>query len=371
MNVFICSDLHLGKAFSPFRTGDPRGQSLYDEALEVPEKLSTLAAAQNADAVLIAGDLFEQRKYDARIDAALHSCFEALPRTHFFISPGNVDPLAAQSPYLTGSWPDNVHIFGPKLKAFELDAAPVRVYGAACTGQTSDGRELFNPEKLPKLDPNYINILLLHRVPAGKGGEPDAGPLLSCGFDLCVFGHAHKATLPQRVEGTDVLFPGALIPHGFRDAGSLFCGTVSKGVNTLSCLPLFPRDYVQRELDVSGINSARELKDAVLPLLPRKEDLTRLVLRGTSTLALRAAANTLAQELAEAYFYIQLIDRTEYSLADPDAPGDVSAYAAAGSALEQGTDPGTDPEVARLARNYVFSALADLSFPEVQSYDDI
>ena len=370
MNVFICSDLHLGKAFSPFRTGDPRGQLLYDEALEVPEKLASMAAAQNTGAVLLAGDLFEQRRYDARIDAALKSLFGALPQTHFFISPGNVDPLSTASPYRTQAWPDNVHIFGEKLKAFELEAEPVRVYGAACTKQTATGRDLFNPEKLPKLDPNYINILLLHRVPAGADGAPDTGPLLSCGFDLCVFGHAHKATLPQRVEGTDVLFPGALIPHGFRDAGGLFCGTVSKGVNTLSCLPLFPRDYVTRELDLSGINSARELKDAVLPLLPRKEDLTRLVLRGTSTLALRVAAETLAQELAGAYFYIQLIDRTEYSLADPAAPGEAAARDAAANFLADNNQD-TAPEVARLARNYVFSALADLSFPEVQSYDDI
>ena len=367
MNFIICSDLHLGKPFSPFRPGDPRGQSLCDEALEVPEKLAALAASQNAGAVLIAGDLFEQSRFDERITAALHSCFDAVPQTHFFISPGNVDPLSAASPYLTQSWPDNVHIFGEKLKAFELEAAPVRVYGVACTKQTVDGRDLFNPEKLPKLDPGYVNILMMHLVPAGANGAPDAGPLLSCGFDLCVFGHVHKAALPQRVENTDVLFPGALIPHNFRDSGGLFCGTVIKGVNQLSCLPLFPRDYVRRDLDVSGVNSARALKDALLPLLPRKEDLTQIVLRGTSTLALRAAVRELEQELAQTYFSIQLIDRTEYSLADPDAPGDAAVYAAAGTKL----DCDTEAETLRLARNYVFSALADLSFPEVQSYDDI
>lgn len=184
MKAVVCTSLHLGNK----DTG-------------VPALLEAAVRENGASALLIPGDLFDDHQFGDDIYFALYNAFSAMPDTHVFICPGASDPLLPDSPYIMRDWPDNVHIFKEKLKAFEVagnagsdgaEAASMRVYGRAAVRHRPVPVSL-SAEKIPRPDKNFVNVFMLSSGPLAESavnsdGGSDDNVLKSSGFDAFVFG---------------------------------------------------------------------------------------------------------------------------------------------------------------------------------------
>ena len=127
MKILHSADWHL---CSPLQGRTPDQEAFLRRHLrQIPGKVAALCKAHRCDMMLLAGDLFDG-PYDADTLRILQDALRdaAVP---VFITPGNHDFCAANSPWLTERWPENVHIFTcPVLESVEVPSLSCRVYGA-------------------------------------------------------------------------------------------------------------------------------------------------------------------------------------------------------------------------------------------------
>ena len=180
MKLMICSDLHLGAQ-----------DIAANKAAALLDRISARIRENGIQVLLVAGNLTDGADPDGSVADMLDRFFLSVPETYIFITPGNTDPYNINSIYAARSWPENVKIFTGDLKAAELrlqtdsgELQPVRIYGGAYTRHFAPP-ELISEKRLPRLDPEYTNILLTHTPPIGKSGCIAPELLDLSGFDLC------------------------------------------------------------------------------------------------------------------------------------------------------------------------------------------
>jgi len=135
MRLVHTADIHLDASFAgtgmPAAFGNRRRQSLRD----VFRSIVSRAGEWPADALLIAGDLFEQERVTKDTVAFLIGEFWSIAHVPVFIAPGNHDPYTPDSPYACEEWPENVHVFDqPVWQACSLADRPLVVHGFAFDG---------------------------------------------------------------------------------------------------------------------------------------------------------------------------------------------------------------------------------------------
>ena len=217
------ADLHLDR---PFRSlPQEQAAARRQGQRQLLDRLMTLCEEEQADFLLLAGDLFDgQRVYPETVEAlcaALGST--AMP---VFLSPGNHDYLHAASPYLTAKFPKNVHIFTTEtLSTSELEAAVI--YGHAYTAATSQARPLAG-FTVPQ--DGRFHIGLVH----GDLGAAQTHYALvqreeiaASGLDYLALGHIHQRSEPAQAGQTVYAYSGCPEGRGFDECGELGCYVVS------------------------------------------------------------------------------------------------------------------------------------------------
>ena len=102
------ADFHLD---APFHALPPeKAAQRRAEQRELLFRLADLANREEADLLLLSGDLFDGAEiYGETLDALSQALGSV--RGQVFIAPGNHDFWSARSPYAALVWPENVHIF--------------------------------------------------------------------------------------------------------------------------------------------------------------------------------------------------------------------------------------------------------------------
>lgn len=299
MKLLHASDFHLD---SPFRhLSAEQAMIRRRELRELPKTLTNLARAEQADLVLLPGDLFDgQRVYPETIEALVDALGSL--DVPVVIAPGNHDPADGRSPYLTVEWPENVHIFTrPEMEAVEFPELNCVVHGCAFVTphRTDEPLQSFSaPED------GRLHLLCVHGE-VGLGG--DYGPippaaLSRSGAVYAAFGHIHTGSGLQWAGDTAWAYPGCPEGRGFDECGpkgALLVSIEDSGVSA-EFKPLCRRCHRIEEVEISHF-------DEVLSELPAG-DLVRIILTGesgrTPDLAELAA-------LAKArFFYAEVQDHT-------------------------------------------------------------
>jgi hypothetical protein len=225
MYRFIHSaDWQLGARFSQFGR---HGTLLRQARLETLQRTLALAREHHADALLIAGDLFEDNQVDNTLLTTVTDLFHAHPDLPICILPGNHDPH-------TG--PDSIWQRRPLLDA----PANIRILREAGVTTLADGvcllasplhqkRSTTDPslklaELAAPLPPGAIKIGITHGAPAIESKhQPDDFPIAlnaatRAGLDYLALGHWHNW-----LEGLDenrILMPGTPEPDRFANDAS-------------------------------------------------------------------------------------------------------------------------------------------------------
>lgn len=130
------ADWHLG---APLSQLDPdRADGLRRWLDAVPQWVAEVCRREQCDLMLLSGDLLDGQ-VSPTVTASLKQAL-AQAQVPVFISPGNHDHISINSPWVTETWPENVHIFTrPMMEAVTLEALSCRVYGAGFTAMDCPG----------------------------------------------------------------------------------------------------------------------------------------------------------------------------------------------------------------------------------------
>lgn len=212
IKLIHAADFHLD---APFVGRTPeQAEFLRRALLQIPGKVAALCRQEQCHLMLLSGDLFDGA-YTAESLYALRSALEeaAVP---VFISPGNHDHAGPASPWLTESFPANVHIFTrPVMEQVYVEHLDCHVYGAGFTAMDCPG--------------------LLKDFHAGEGrnlgvlhGDPTQVSSPYCpitqsqaadsGLQYLALGHIHKAG-SFRAGNTLCAWPGCPMGRGYDEQG--------------------------------------------------------------------------------------------------------------------------------------------------------
>lgn len=347
MKFVHCADLHLDTAFSGL--GDGKSAAIRQAELR-QTFLSIIELAKEADALFIAGDLFDQDSVEAETIATLCSGFASLGDIPVFIAAGNHDALSEQSYYKLMSLPPNVHIFGTELESFSV--VDCEVYGLSF-GHTIEDESLLSAFSASSEKPS---VLVMHGDLGGSDYNPvDRVMVASSGLSYLALGHVH-GYMETKIGKTVCVYPGCPEGRGFDELGDkgVVCGEVTKDSVKTQFVPLCKRRYQEITVDVSGLVTHDEITRTVRGHLGSMENLYKIILTGET--ALVPDENVIAQSFSDCFF-LKVYDRSKRPLNPEEIAKEPGIRGQFVQKLLENLENGKE-DVYRQALEYGLSALA-------------
>lgn len=250
MKFMHCADLHLGGA------GGGERMRAFARMLEA-------CAQEEVQLLLIAGDLFDAPRVDARTADAV---FDALGRQSglcTLIAAGNHDPNCPGGNY-ERELPGNVHVFGREWSCVEIPAYGARVWGASFAEEKEPA---FAPQKRRlRLTEGLYDLGVLHGEVASAGVRSEyraisAECIAETGVRYLALGHIHARSLPARAGSTVYAYSGCAQGTGFDEVGEkgAYLGTLDENGLELSFVRLCGSMTVETEVDATGCADWTEL----------------------------------------------------------------------------------------------------------------
>lgn len=318
MKLLHASDFHLDSSFSGLTA--EQAMKRRAELRQLPARLADLARREQADLLLLSGDLFDGDRVYPESVQALSGAFASLD-IPVFISPGNHDYYHSRSPYATAVWPDNVHIFTtPDLRQIELPGLNCVIHGCAFTGPYREDSPLAG---FSAPDDGKCHLLCLHGDVGLTGRYAPIAPreLAASNVRYAALGHVHAAASGHE-GGTLWAYPGCPEGRGFDELGpkgallvtldepaSLTVGSPDgPAVSHSIGIPPVAASFIslcQRQYRIEPVNI--DDFEAALPPEP-SPDLVRLLLRGERAKPLDLTA--LTAQAAPHFFHVELRDET-------------------------------------------------------------
>lgn len=232
LKLLHTADWHLGRRFLSFDEAD--GLKLMRARLDAVRRLLDLADQYSVDAVLVAGDVFDDPSPEADWWQGLLAVLKDRdwPDRPLFLLPGNHDPLmpksiwAADSP-LRADLPDWVHVVDRANFQFELGENAV-LYASPCTSQAGSADLAMRLPARAEGD-ERIRIGMVHgRTFEAEGYQTnfpiDPEAVKKRGLDYLAIGDLHAW---QRVhESPPTVYPSAPEPTTFGEPDSGYCAVV-------------------------------------------------------------------------------------------------------------------------------------------------
>ncbi len=262
MKVIHLSDIHLGKRVNGF--------SMIEDQKYILTKILNILDSEKADAVLIAGDVYDKSVPSTEAVQLFDDflCRLANRRIPTFIISGNHDSaerLSFGSSLIDLSGIHISPVFNGEIKPYILEDAygkmnvyllpfikPVHVRALFEDAEISDYTDAmkFVIDKIG-LNTNERNIILSHQFITGAdrcdseeisvGGTDNADVSVFDGFDYVALGHIHG---PQKISRDTVRYCGTPLKYSFSECSHKKSVTVvelkEKGNVTVSTVPLEP-----------------------------------------------------------------------------------------------------------------------------------
>ena len=284
MKIAHIADVHLDIAFALFSADVARARRQGIEA--ALRGALGVACESDADAVLIAGDLYEHDRVAPDTGEFLRALFADVAPVRIFIAPGNHDWYRPASLYARLEWPANVRIFREdRLEPVELEDG-LMLWGAAhrAPANTDGFLDGFH------VDRDGINIALFHGSELGSFGFQAEGKvphapfraeqIVEAGLAHVFCGHYHTP-----VDGETYTYPGNPEPLTFGEEGNITRGVVLATIGSDGSVERERRsvavtDVCDVTVDVSGAASGSEIRQRVAAELAGRSGCGRVTMVG-------------------------------------------------------------------------------------------
>lgn len=273
IKLLHCADVHLDSPLAGY--SDAQRTLLKQALLDIPGALVRLCRTHGCDLLLLAGDVFD----GGYTPESLHALRNALEEVGIpvFISPGNHDFCGPDSPWLTESWPANVHIFTKAVPTsvplLELDC---RVYGAGF--QSMDCPALLEGFRAEGAERYHIGVFHGDPVQAASPYCPiSVSQIRDSGLEYLALGHIHKGDA-FTAGSTLCAWPGCPMGRGFDETGEkgVLLVTIEETASA-RFLPLEVPRFYDREVE-AGADPLSAVAEVVPPVASR--DFYRVTLTG-------------------------------------------------------------------------------------------
>lgn len=301
LKIIHTADVHFDAAFSGLsetKKANLRRQDLRTAFSKI------IALSQNADMLLISGDLFDERAVSRTTLDFLKREFEKIKHVKVFIAAGNHDCFGPNSVYAAFDFGENVHVFGTEPEVVETEFADV--YGVSFKA-ANDPRELL-PQFSVK-NPDKINLLVLHGNLAGEGYNPiKPADIQSCGMDYVALGHIHQYSGLNKSGAVYYAYPGCPEGRGFDETGEkgVLALSVGKGHAEAEFVPVRQKMYLSLDIDVSTAESTEDIAEMMRGAYAGEAHIYRFRLTGQS----RFPVDTEVLKSGVPAFDVSVIDKT-------------------------------------------------------------
>ncbi len=315
----------------------------------------------NADVVLIPGDIFDNSSFSKGTVALLLNIFQTYPDTVFFICGGNHDWVGSPAMNaLSEQLPDNVVLFSGKAEYMELDDIKVRVYGMSFTDKTHYASML---DEFEVIDDDYINILMLHGEITSDGSDSKYNPittsqLAQCGFDYVALGHTHEFSGIKKLGKTHYAYCGSHEGHGFDECGpkGIIYGTVSKGECDLRFHKTCVREYITLDIDVTNSPTVEHII-SLISQSTTKNNIYKIVLKGILNDSIVIDEDVLLASLDVFYAKIDNQTRRNYNLDEMSTLKNLKGFVAKEVLRELEISDDADVDAVCASSDYLFELL--------------
>lgn len=281
MRLLLVSDVHLD---APFTWAGPDVARARRRSLrQTLERACAVAVERQADAFVVAGDLYEHERFSPDTADFLRSTFASV-ELPVFLSPGNHDWYGPLSLYAQVEWSPNVHVFTEdRLQPVEL-ADGFTLWGAAhrAPANTDGFLDGF------RVDRGGVNIALFHGSEQGgfafqESGKVPHAPFRTeqipeAGLAHALVGHFHSPTL-----GEWHTYPGNPDPLAFGEAGArgaVLVDIAADGSVSREQIPVATTTVHDIEVDLTGITNSSEVAPRVVGAVAGLSGIVRATLVG-------------------------------------------------------------------------------------------
>lgn len=326
------ADLHLGEPVRGWKWDKQDMWKRHSEHLETFRRIITLVKQRAVPFLLIAGDFLEHGYVTSSLYQDIIDQFSRIPDTRIFISPGNHDPFRLDSIYRQKSWPDHVHIFGPKWEELFFSEYNFRLCGRGFSDFSE--REFFLPEN--KKSSAKYSIYLMHgdfRVKQQNSSyfPIDEDALEMHQVDYVALGHIHKSDTYKLGEFQPIIvhYPGSPEAHNWKELGirTITIGKIDERGVTIEQTAIHTRSYEQVDLDITGLSERKEIIHTILTLIKSLPTncygIIRLIGRSALSVDDFSWFQPIKNQIEKNYKWIILDDHTipEYDLAQLRSQG--------------------------------------------------
>lgn len=282
MKFVHLADLHLDAKFDSLSSIDGLPQKRRLEQRKALKDVVEYIKENDIKLFLISGDLYEQNYIRKSSIEYVNKLFEEIPDTQIFIAPGNHDPYIKNSFYSTYTWSKNVHIFNENIE--KIDFGDAHIYGFGFTDFYCKQSEI---EEIQVEEPDDINILITHgSLDGGSDDLREYNPLRQSklkqlDFDYIALGHIHKPYYNEE-KNQKIFYPGSTISLGFDELGEhgVLVGDIEKDELKVKFMTIDPRQYEEKEIDITEMTSNEEVLEKLQNLVLNNENLYKIILVG-------------------------------------------------------------------------------------------
>ena len=282
MKFVHLADLHLDAKFDSLSSIDGLPQKRRLEQRKALKDVVEYIKENDIKLFLISGDLYEQNYIRKSSIEYVNKLFEEIPDTQIFIAPGNHDPYIKNSFYSTYTWSKNDHIFNENIEKIDFEDA--HIYGFGFTDFYCKESEI---EEIQVEEPDDINILITHgSLDGGSDDLREYNPLRQSklkqlDFDYIALGHIHKPYYNEE-KNQKIFYPGSTISLGFDELGEhgILVGDIEKDELKVKFMTIDPRQYEEKEIDITEMTSNEEVLEKLQNLVLNNENLYKIILVG-------------------------------------------------------------------------------------------
>jgi DNA repair exonuclease SbcCD nuclease subunit len=321
LSILHFSDLQLDASFADSRLPPEIGRWCREKLRQALQEILRLAQSRRADAVTIAGDLFDNERVQPETLQFLSEQFARVAPTPIFIAPGLHDHAGADSAYRVRQWPANVHIFLNETLSERALSSEYELWGAGRQRAQDEANVL---EGTVVSTSGRIPLLLLHGRVAASELPPDGRPatqdsrggltvdgIAHSGFAAALLGRLlHRFTIAN--EKCLIVNPGSSQPMRFDEAhehGAAWVVFAPGRETTVEWLPLKGLDFRTIDISVEEAHDSEMLLAAITQALQYqslRDSIVRVRLVGTAKLAADFDMHALATRVRHHCAYLRL-----------------------------------------------------------------
>lgn len=309
MKLIHCADLHLDSKMNA-NLDKEKAKERKGEILHTFERMVNYAQANDVEAILIAGDMFDTKNINKTTRNAVLLSITSHPEIQFFYLKGNHD----QDNFLSGleELPDNLKMFTSNWTTYEM--GNVVISGIELNQQNQGIAEVSLV-----LDSKKFNVVMMH---GQENEEISLRNLKNKGIDYLALGHIHaykKETLDAR---GSYCYPGCLEGRGFDECGvhGFVLLDIEEETNTYKheFVPFARRVLYTVEVDVSDCFSTSEIGNRITNILQEngctEESLIKIVLTGAVDVEAEKDIEYLLARLKPQYYFVKIYDETSLKI---------------------------------------------------------